>query len=115
MAPKRTSQMKPFFVSLLALVVLPLMGAAPDGKTIANNGNGNGAMSCNACHGNHFQGNPALHAPVLAGRPAAFILARLAHYKSPAGRNAMMKQEASSLTPGESQAVAAYLASLPKT
>jgi cytochrome c553 len=102
-------------ISLLALAALSLMAAAPNGKTIAFSGNGNGAAPCAACHGDHFQGNAALHAPALAGLSAKFILARLAHYEGPSGHNAMMKQEASALSPAEAQAVADYLASLPKS
>ena len=107
--------MKRHTIPFLALSALALMAAAPDGKTIALNGNGNGATSCAACHGSSFQGNPAIHAPALAGLSAPFILTRLAHYKSPAGHNAMMKAEASALSPAESEAVASYLATLPKS
>jgi cytochrome c553 len=111
---KRSTTMKHHRIAFLVLSGLVLMAAAPGGKTIAFNGNGHGATSCAACHGDHFQGGTAIHAPALAGLSASFILARLAHYKGPAGHNAMMKTEANALTPGESDAVAAYLASQPK-
>jgi cytochrome c553 len=106
--------MKPHHTFVIVISAVTLMAAGPDGKTIAYDGNGHGALPCSSCHGDHFQGNPGLHAPALAGLTAPFILARLAHYKSPAGHNAPMRQEATALSPAESQAVATYLASLPK-
>ena len=105
--------MKRILLPLLPLLALPLMAAAPDGHAIAIHGNGHGAMACSSCHGQSFQGNTAIHAPALAGLPATTILGRLAHYAGPTGHNAMMRQVATSLTPTERQAVAAYLASLP--
>jgi cytochrome c553 len=103
----------------LPLVLLPsfallTVAAAPDGAAIAHNGNNNGALACSSCHGADFRGSPAIGAPVLAGLPAATILARLAHYAGPDGHNAVMRQEATALNVTERQAVAAYLASLPK-
>jgi cytochrome c553 len=97
---------------LLPLLALPLVAAAPDGRIIADHGNGNGGPACVTCHGENFQGNAAIGAPALAGLPAAEILARLAHYAGPHGHNAMMRAVAVGLDPGERQAVADYLASL---
>lgn len=57
---------------------------------------------------------PALKAPALAGLAKPYILARLAHYASPAGKNPSMKAIATALTPADRAAVAAYLSSLPK-
>jgi len=99
-------------LALLPMFAFPLMAAGSDGHAIAIHGNGHGAMACSTCHGQNFQGNAAVRAPALAGLPATTILARLAHYASPEGHNAMMRQVATSLTPTERQAVAAYLASL---
>ena len=107
--------MKRRMISFLALLALTLMAAAPDGKTIAFNGNGHGATACSACHGSSFQGDPAMHTKALAGLSAQFILARLAHYKGPKGHDAAMKTVANALSPAESEAVASYLASLPKS
>ena len=107
--------MKRLMIPFLALSALTLMAAAPDGKMIALNGNGHGALACTVCHGSSFQGNSAMHAPALAGLSATFILARLAHYAGPEGHNAAMKTEANALTPAESEAVASYLATLPKS
>lgn len=82
------------------------------GRSIVQQGSNSGAPACVACHGDHLQGNATIKAPAIAGRPAAFILARLAHYASPAGHNAMMKQVATSLSPAERQAVVAYIVGL---
>ena len=97
---------------LLPLLALPLAAAAPDGRIIAEHGNGSGGMACVTCHGENFRGNAAIGAPALAGLPASEILARLAHFAGPDGHNAMMRAVALGLDPGERQAVAAYLASL---
>jgi cytochrome c553 len=101
-------------ILLLPLVALLLAAAGPDGRVIADNGNGHGAVACTTCHGQHFEGNPAMHAPALAGLSAATILARLAHYAGPTGHNAMMRQVATALSPAERRAVATYLAGLPQ-
>jgi cytochrome c553 len=74
-----------------------------------------GALACTTCHGQTFQGNPAIHAPALAGEPATTVLARLARCAGPSGHNAMMRQVTTSLSPAERRAVATYLASLPKS
>jgi cytochrome c553 len=93
---------------------LPALAAAPDGKTIAEQGNSNGAMSCSSCHGQTFGGNPAINAPALAGLPAATIEAMLNQFASPTNNSPMMHQVAAALSPAERTAVAAYLASQPK-
>jgi thiosulfate dehydrogenase len=97
---------------LLPLTLL-LVGAAPDGSTIAHDGNGNGAMACVSCHGQRFQGNLAIGAPALAGLPDVKILERLTHYAGPNGHNPLMRQVATALSTPERQAVASYLSSLP--
>jgi thiosulfate dehydrogenase len=97
---------------LLPLTLLA-MGAAPDGGTIAHDGNGKGAMACVACHGQNFQGSSAIGAPALAGLSKARILERLAHFAGPSGHNPPMRQVATALSPSERQAVAGYLSSLP--
>lgn len=102
-------------ILLLPLCALLVAAAGPDGSVIAHDGNGHGALACTTCHGQNFQGNPAIHAPALAGKPATTVLARLAHYAGPNGHNAMMREVATALSPAERHAVAAYLASLPKS
>ncbi|HEY1855712.1 c-type cytochrome [Acidocella sp.] len=107
--------MRHLLACMFLLAALPVLADAPDGKTIAEQGNGHGATACVTCHGQTFGGNPGIGAPALAGLPAATIEAKLVHYASPEGHNAMMKQVATSLTPAERDAVATYLASLPKS
>ena len=102
-----------------ALLLLPplLIAAAPppDGKRIARQGNGRGAAACSSCHGpSYLGGDTAIHAPAIAGLPAAYIELRLKHYASPQGHNALMRQVAASLTPDETRAVALYLSRQPK-
>ena len=96
-----------------ALVMIPLfvMAAAPppDGKTIAEQGNGRGASACSSCHGENYQGNASLKAPSIAGLSPGYIQTRLKHYASPEGKNPLMRQVATSLSPAETQAVATYL------
>jgi cytochrome c553 len=96
----------------LAPIALLLMAAAPNGQSIAQNGNNNGAMSCASCHGPTFGGNPGLQAPALAGLPAAMIVTSLNNFASNPASNPMMHQVASALAPDERQAVAAYLSGL---
>lgn len=85
---------------------------ATGGKSIVESGSSHGAPACVSCHGAALQGNEAIKAPALAGRPAAYILARLGHYAGPDGHNPMMKQVATALSPAESKAVASYIAGL---
>jgi cytochrome c553 len=87
--------------------------AAVDGNMIVLQGNGHGATACVSCHGSALQGNAAVKAPAIAGRPVAFILSRLAHYAGPQGHNPSMKLVASSLTQAERVAVAQFISRLP--
>lgn len=105
------------FTLLGAVALLTTAAASPNptGQQIAEHGSNQGAPPCTVCHGTNYQGNPALKAPALAGLSASFIVARLAHYAGPQGHNAEMRQVATSLTMPERQAVAAYLAGLPKS
>ena len=57
------------------------------------------------------QGRPSTP---IAGLPAAYIEARLKHYESPEGHNALMRQAATSLSPAEARAAATYLSKQPK-
>jgi cytochrome c553 len=100
-----------------AVALLPAGGALaePIGKTIAEQGNGQGAAPCSSCHGPNYEGNPAIKAPALAGLSSDYIAARLAHYASPEGHNPLMKQVATALSPSERVAVAMYLSSLKST
>jgi cytochrome c553 len=99
-------------MGLVALGARAAEGTSLTGPEIAHHGNGDGAPACTSCHGEHFQGQPGLKAPALAGLPAPFILSRLAHYAGPDGHNPFMRQVATSLRPEEREAVADYLSSL---
>lgn len=106
-----------FTASLAAVLALTAAGsalAASRGETIATQGTTGGVPPCASCHGVDYQGNPAIKAPALAGLSQSYILARLAHYASPAGKNPSMKSVAAALAPADRAAVAAYLASLPR-
>lgn len=102
-------------MSLAALTLTaPHYALARDvsGADIVAHGSPSGAPACVACHGPQLNGVAALKTPAIAGRPSAYILARLEHYAGPQGHNAQMKQVAAALTLAERQAVAAYLAGL---
>jgi cytochrome c553 len=101
------------FASATALLAAGAASTASIGQSIAEHGSAGGAPSCSTCHGLHYEGNPAITAPALAGRPKAFIVSRLNHYASPEGRNPTMRAVATALSPSEREAVATYLSSLP--
>lgn len=103
---------------LLALCVLPMpamaaAAAAPDGQQIFLHGNSNGALPCAACHGQKAEGNSSIGAPKLAGLPAGAIESYLALFANGQGGNSTMQFIAQALSPAETKAIAAYLASLP--
>jgi cytochrome c553 len=111
----RTLQ-KVFVLVAVALVSsggTPCSAATPNGDDIAHQGAAT-VPACTACHGFAFQGQPAIKAPPLAGLPSGFIIARLEHYAGPTGHNAAMRAVAQGLTDAERQAVAKYLAMLPR-
>jgi cytochrome c553 len=98
---------------MTAIAAIGLIAATPpkpNGAQIVHEGNGAGAPACMSCHGPTLGGGGA---PALAGKPAAYIVARLEHYASPEGHNPTMRQVATALTPQERIAVASYIASLP--
>lgn len=98
--------------ALLGAALL-LGAAAPDGKSIALHGTKDGALPCKACHGDHFQGNPSIGAPALAGLPAIETYRSLAAIAmGNKGHNFVMRNIALSLTPAEREAVAKYFAGL---
>lgn len=99
-------------VAILALSGEAVAGVNMAGRDIVEHGSASGAPPCSACHGAHLEGNDALKAPPLAGKPADYIIARLNHYASPEGHNAMMKQVASALSTAERKVVASYIAHL---
>jgi cytochrome c553 len=102
----------PVLVGSFVALGSAVAGTDPIGLQIARTGNGHGASACITCHGKQLEGDAALNTPALAGLPAEFILSRLAHYSSPQGHNAMMRQVATALSSEERHAVATYLAGL---
>jgi cytochrome c553 len=101
-----------FLIALaLSMPAIAQAGEAPGARIVAQ-GTPSGAPACVACHGADLHGITALKSPAIAGRPASYILARLAHYASAEGHNAQMKQVATALSPADRQAVADYLAGL---
>jgi cytochrome c553 len=100
------------YLAALAALAPAAASAGMLGKSIAEQGNGQGAPPCSSCHGATYEGDPAIKAPALAGLPADYIVARLTHYASPEGHNPSMKLVATALSPSERVAVATYLASL---
>ena len=114
--PGRNGAMNGNFRLPIFLTFLCLVAASPSsqGRSIVEQGNARGAPPCSSCHGPTLDGNPAIHAPAIAGLPAARVMERLEHYASPQGHNASMKQVASALSTSERKAVATYLAGLPR-
>ena len=84
------------------------------GRQVVEQGAASGAPACTSGHGQHLEGNAAIKSPALAGEPSAYVISRLHHYASPEGHNVMMKQVATELTPAEQDAVANYIATLPR-
>ncbi len=101
-------------VLALALLPLPALAAAPDGRSIVLHGDDNGAIPCAACHGANGAGNTAIGAPALAGLPVGVIEEDLKQFATGAGGNATMQYIAQALSPEETAAVADYFASLKK-
>jgi cytochrome c553 len=99
----------------LATSELALSAGRVTGQDIVERGSPSGAPACISCHGSDLRGISSIKAPSIAGRPAAYILARLAHYGSPNGHNVMMKQVANILSDSDKQMVATYIAHLPIT
>ncbi len=107
--------------SLLAIVGLLLAAAglqaraasAPDAAAIARQGNGHGAMPCQACHGDHGGGNAVAGYPRLAGQNRAYLLKQLDDFASGTRKNGVMQPNASALTPAERKAMAAYYSAMP--
>lgn len=104
---------------VLAILLIPIIAVAAtkapqSGRQIVEQGSVGGAPACASCHGPLLQGNQAIKAPALAGRPADYIIARLDHYASPQGHNAAMKQVATALSPSERAVVAHYIATFAK-
>lgn len=110
-----------FLVSTVALVCFTFFighskaWSAPNGKTLF--------ISCSACHGQAGEGNAAIGAPNIAGADAWYLERQLSNFSSgirgaTAGDTfgAQMRAALALLkTDAERNAVATYIASLPKT
>jgi len=89
--------------------------ASPDGKRIAHQGNGKGAIACISCHGQQGMGNASAGYPYLAGLPIDYIKNQLTAFSQGSRANAVMKPIASALTTQEIAAVANYYSKLDNT
>lgn len=97
----------------LGLFALPLAGLALDGATIAQQGNGKGAVACLACHGADGAGQPAAGFPRLAHLDAKYLKHQLDSFADGSRASATMEGTAKALSDEERLAVANYYASLP--
>lgn len=95
------------------LAAAALAGTAPDGATIASQGNGHGVAPCAACHDADGGGQPAAGFPRLAGLPAAYLLEQLDDFANGTRRDATMQPVASGLSEAERAAMAQYYSKLP--
>ncbi|WP_333678494.1 c-type cytochrome [Dyella sp.] len=96
-----------------ALMANAARADAPDGATLARQGNGHGVAPCMACHAADGGGQAAAGFPRLAGLPQAYLRKQLNDFANGSRVNATMQPVASGLTNVERDAVAAYYAKLP--
>jgi cytochrome c553 len=96
-----------------ALMANAALADAPDGATLARQGNGHGVAPCMACHAADGGGQAAAGFPRLAGLPQAYLRKQLNDFANGSRVNATMQPVASGLTDAERDAVAAYYAKLP--
>lgn len=74
---------------------------------------------CQSCHLEQAQGNPAVHAPALAGHEASYLTRQLSHFKTGLRPTddaiaAPMKAVADGLSDSDMQTLSGYIASLPR-
>lgn len=104
------------FTALLGInlcVISTHLNAADAGKTIALEGNSDGATPCVACHGEQGLGNPGTAYPYLSGQSAGYLNKQLQDFASEHRTNPLMQRIASALSAEEIKAVADYYAQLP--
>lgn len=82
------------------------------GQTIAQQGNGQGAIACMTCHGLQGEGNMTAAFPRLAGLPAGYLSKQLHDYREGSRQNPVMQPFASALNDEDIRAVASYYESL---
>lgn len=100
------------------MVLLTLWGShaladAPNGATIAQQGNGHGVAPCLACHGADGAGQAAAGFPRLAGLSQAYLRKQLDDFAGGTRVNATMQPVANGLSDAERDAVATYYSKLP--
>lgn len=101
-------------ILLAALSCIPLYAQAEDvAKSIALQGNKQGATACQTCHGADGGGTAAAGFPRLAGLDAGYIEQQLRNFSSGKRGNAIMQPIAKSLSKKEIPLLAAYYAALP--
>ena len=101
-------------ILLVTLSCLPLFAQAEDvAKSIAMQGNKQGATACQTCHGAEGGGTAAAGFPRLAGLDAGYIERQLQNFSSGKRGNAIIQPIAKSLSKKEIPLLAAYYAALP--
>lgn len=107
-------QQKMLWIPIFSLMFLTATttSAAVSGKTIAEKGNGKGAIACMTCHGDQGQGNVAAAYPYLAGQPAGYIVRQLQDFAAKKRSSPVMAPFASALSKDEINAVATYYSKL---
>lgn len=98
---------------IFLLILLPVSGFAADGATLANQGNGRGAMPCVTCHGVDGNGQEAAGFPRLAGLNAVYLRHQLDSYAENTRSHPIMTPIASALNEVERQVLADYYSTLP--
>ncbi len=99
----------------LALWLWPLLvQAAPEGATIAKQGNVHAASACVSCHGANGIGLAGANFARLAGLDRDYLAKQLHDFKLGARENPVMQPIAAALSDDEIYAVARYFAGLPK-
>lgn len=104
--------MKPALALGILLVAAPVVGAqeSPSGEQIVQQGNGQGATACIACHGPQGAGNAAAGYPRLSMLNADYLSAQLRAYQQGTRTNPIMQPIAKALSDAEIEAVAEYYA-----
>ncbi|MEO8331757.1 MAG: c-type cytochrome [Gallionella sp.] len=101
-------------ILLAAITCVPIFAHAADAaKTIATQGNKQGAPACQTCHGMDGGGTAAAGFPRLAGLDAAYIEQQLLNFRSGQRSNPVMQPIAKSLSKKDVTLIAAYYAALP--
>jgi len=101
-------------ILLAAISCIPLYAQADDvAKSIAMQGNKQGATACQTCHGADGRGTAAAGFPRLAGLDAGYIEQQLQNFRSGKRSNPIMQPIAESLSKKEVPLLAAYYAALP--